>query len=513
MAADKHIETTLKSMAFRRRMVPWFMGALALIICAQSMIAYARFASSRLLEPYAIWWLEPLFFRSAIAVYSGEPLYAPPNLDYTPAAYNPGLSVVGGLLFELVEPSLPVLRLFSFAMFGCLAALIAWWVYTESEDIIWSAVSLCLSLALCVSMRHISTAINCDTPFMFFGALGAYLAYKHPRSSVAVVASAIAVTIASLFKQPGYLLMPALAVYLWTVRRRGAWLFTAACAAALLVPVATMVMTSGGWYLTYTVIMPLTTIGAGDPPFFHTLFDAYPLAALSFIGCVPILTLLSTPDQRWFWAPLWVSSFAMGYLAFNKHGGDWNSLLPICWLGVLVFSLLPPLLTKRVSGDGQRWIVQATCLAIAVTAVHFQFEGVRRRADHLVQISKTKGKDAPTYPADAAFEAILRRHIASSTPPVFVGARFLDLSKPLNTHQTPLYDGTFRTSQFDITEIMEADLARHRYGSMIVWDYWKDDAFKNLLRRYYRRGKKIGLDPLIGLNVYIWTPRPDSNAE
>jgi hypothetical protein len=131
----------------------------------------------------------------------------------------------------------------------------------------------------------------------------------------------------------------------------------------------------------------------------------------------------------------------------------------------------------------------------------------RNRAETLDREARTH-PDASTYPKQAGFETHLRRTIARLPKPVFVGARFFGMQGPLNAHQSALYEGTSRTRLFDLNKQLAPTLRRHHYKALVLWSYWNNKDFDRLVKRHYVKGPSLGADPVIGLHVHVWLPRP-----
>ena len=239
----------------------------ALWFCAPSLLAFARIASSRLSENYALWWLEPLFYRAALASNQGLPLYGPPNLEYTPPIYNPGLSVVGGWLIAAFGDGYAPLRWFSFVCFVGLSLVIAWFTWRHTKCIALCIVTATLIVSLQAPMGRWITAVNVDTPSLLFGFTGLLLATRENLRRVDAIVAGLCITVGFAFKQPACLLViPALTHLAMTDRRNALW-FVIACGGSAALMMVVLLIASNGWYWTYAFAIPMQTPKRVDAAF------------------------------------------------------------------------------------------------------------------------------------------------------------------------------------------------------------------------------------------------------
>lgn len=505
--------------SFRPRWFAFVSAAVGAILCAPSLLGFGRVAASRLNEPYALWWLEPLFYRAALAADQGLPLYPPPNLEYTPPIYNPALSVVGGALISVFDAGYPGLRWFSFLCFVGLACVLSAWVWRESRSVALSLATLTLMAALQAPMRSWVTAINVDTPSLFFGFLGLLLVTSERLTNARVVGAGLCVTLGFAFKQPACLLaLPALTHLLVIDRKRALW-FALACGGSALVLVTALYVASDGWYWTYAFSIPLQT-PKRDVNFLKAWSDLHAWSLWSLgLGSL-VLSVMGPARLRAVWLPLMVSAAAMAYGGFTKDGGDRNTLLPGFVAGALCLVSLPACGSRLASSVGRfaprlsGFVPGSLVIALALGGVwiaHRDLAGFRQDGERLHTAAAAHAERSElrfvSHPSLNRFESSLRALIAKLPQPVFVGARFFGPQGPLNTHQTGQYEGTSRTTLFDLEAQIAPRLASHHYKSLVLWSYWYDRAFTNVVNRYYKRGGKIGADPLIGLHIHVWLPR------
>lgn len=488
---------------------------IALCLCVPSLYAFWRVAQSRLNEGYALWWLEPLFYRAALAFDQGLPLYPPPSLEYTPPIYNPGLSIVGGALIGALDDGYPTLRWFSFVCFVMLACVIAVWSWRHTRDLATSVIALTLIVSLQSQMGRWITAINTDTPSLLFGFVGVCLAAcvppKNARASWVTCASIVAglcITLGFAFKQPACLLaLPAFSVLALRDIKQ-AWWFALSCGGSALLMIGALWLSSDGWYWTYAFTIPTATAQRVLPDLWLSMLRPHGLSALGGVIAAPLLTWLGPRALRGLWLPLIASTWLMAYAGFTKDGGDVNTLLPAYVAGVMCLCALPSCALPFTVSNA-RWQALTSSVLVALLVIG---AGLWTRDATTWFRNRAKGLEAHTrarvtYPQQARFERELQATIAKLPQPVFVGGRFFGAGGPLNTHQSGLYEGMSRTSLFDVGTLIAPRLQQHHYKSLVLWSYWHNDVFDALVSRYYKRDRKLGADPLIGLHVHVWHPR------
>lgn len=498
-------------------MIPWLRArgfalvstTVALAWMAPSLYAFSRVAWSRLNETYPLWWLEPLFYRSALASQQGLSLYPPPGLEHTPPIYNPGFPVVGGWVIALFGEGYPALRWFSFLCFVALTLVIAWWSARETRSPAVGVLAFGLAISLQAPMGRWITAINVDTPSIALGFVGLWLVTRERLTRAGAIAAGLLITVGFAFKQPACLLaLPALTHLVWTDRKAALW-FALACGGSALVMLLWLGLGSDGWYWTYAFDVPLRT-EQRDTPFVRHFVAEHWLPAIASVIAPIVLTAFAPERLRGLWLPLSLATLAMAYAGFRKDGGDMNTLLPAYVTGVLCWSMLPGVMLPPWSPQARSTL---RTLAIAVVligggyATHARMTWMRNRAATLELEARSGNPSTRTYPKHAEFEARLRRTIATLPKPVFVGARFFGMQGPLNAHQSALYEGTSRTQGFDLGTQIEPTLRRHHYKALILWSYWNNDAFDRVVERHYVKDAALGPDPVIGLHVHVWLPK------
>ncbi len=477
-----------------------------------NLVSYAIVSVSRIREPDPIQWLEPLFLRNALQFYHGEPLYPPPSLDYVGSMYTPGYDIINGLLLHTFGLGYEHLRLVAFGFFVGLAILIGVWVFRETRDVLWAIIiSICV-ISIDPPLNYWFSSVNVDAGYLLLTFSSFFLVYFKAYSRRAIFVAGALAAGSFVFKQQGFL--GACAVFLCLVLTdiRQGLRFAIACAAVAGSVGLYYLITSDGWFWTASVSIPLTVPSKASVQFYHSLMQLSPIAVMMLMALLPWFLLRpangSARGLRSFWLLVAVAIICLSWLSFRKVGGGANSLAPILLLGFLVGGLARGLLT---GGDLPPWVrlgFNVSLLVMCLVVMVFGMEGVRPLASRL----QVPGPEVRTWntlhPSHERFERLVEEAVETHSGPVFVGGRFLALAKrgkPLNTHQTPLYNGTRRSSYYDIDDITSHALSARKYSAIILWEYPDSDLLP-LVKKHYEKEKDLGIDPLIGLRVSVWRP-------
>ena len=493
----------------------WMLASLLvlnLIVLARGVLAFAVHSFVRVIEPSAIQWLEPIFFRSALRVFENLPLYGPPTSEYVSGMYTPLPDLVNGAVLRIFGVAYPPLRVVSFLAFVALLALLFRWIQRETRSAVQAAICVGLALTISGQMRHWFSSVNIDAAYLLWGLAGFYLLYHQPGSRRATAASALCLAASFLCKPQGFVLAAAAFAFVLLHESRAlALLFAAVCASVAGLVSLVYLAASDGWYWTSMVTVPFEYPSKPDAKFLRGLWKTSRLGTLSFFLLLPWLArLLARPRVRRRATLLLLLSSAMlalSYLSFNKAGGDYNSLAPTLFLGMLGFGLLPAL----SSGGGGPGPVplRLMWLCIAAFVLYTGFPRSLHAARHLLEAPSFSAGRAKLFQPHRAFELRLTGAMAEAENP-FVGARprlQYALGKPLTTHQTPLYNLTVRTKLNGVRDIFGDGIERHEFDRILLWEYPASPLTREVQEHYERAGE-LGNDPLLRqLRVAWWRPR------
>lgn len=203
----------------------WIPAGVVVVAAAVFASMFFITALPRLAYPYDLDFIEDGMFMQAQQVARGLPVYAAPNADFNPEVYMPLFFWMGGLLFKLGGPSLPLLRSISLASTVVTTVVIYLVAWRESGRH-WLAVA-------CAGLFLGGYQINgfwyelarVDSLFVALLIGGLALGIYAGRSRFWLTLSAIVLALAFFTKQTGLLVGAGLAVYLWVkLGWRAAWL-------------------------------------------------------------------------------------------------------------------------------------------------------------------------------------------------------------------------------------------------------------------------------------------------
>jgi hypothetical protein len=297
--------------------------------------------------------------------------------------------------------------------------------------------------------------------------------------------------------------------YLLVVERRHLPWYAGVCAAVAGLPSLYYVVASDGWYWTSMVTVPFEYPSKAVPRFLRSLASTSWLGAISLFAALPVLaSLLRDPEKRrpaLLFLLLGIGSLLISIPSFNKAGGDFNSLYPALLTGMLCFAVIPSL----VSGPGGNLSMRLAQLAVAALLLQIGFQRSENITSTLLAAESIDAGRARVFAPQRDFELRISSALAEAEVP-FVGARPRlqhALGKPLNTHQTPLYNLTVRTRMKTIPDIFGDRIERHAYDRIVLWEY-PDSPLTAEVQKHYRRGGEIGSDPLLSqLRVTWWRPK------
>ncbi|NOY93035.1 MAG: hypothetical protein GXP55_17765 [Deltaproteobacteria bacterium] len=501
----RHIDPDMPRLSVVLWLTSVALCVVALLPALATARAFLELASTRLLESYPIQWLEPLFYRFALRSFNGLPIYGPPTTEYVAPIYGPAFATFAGGLFRVFGPGFVAMRLMSFAGFTALCVGAGVWVRRASGSWLWSWVPGLLLIMLNHPINNWFLVTNVDVIYFAFIVAALALIDSSKWSTSVVSAVALCLVLACLFKQNGLVFGVAVCAYALFRDRRAAWRIVW-IGAAVLLPIAIVLhLRSEGWFWISTAAIPLESIKDPRADHWKTLMKLSELATWAFALSLTALVVLDRKRGKWvLWVLLQGAAAWVAYRAFAKSGGGENSLLPVLFLGIVLPFVALAKLRSRLSWIWTRQLLDVLTLAgVAFVLMH---------QPPPPAVAKAQAVSMPSY---VAFDRKIAQVVASVDGEVFVGARpsiLYAAGRPQNFHQTTLYEGTHRTSRYDLTQVLEEDLAAHRWEKMVLWDY-RERAFNQLVATYYRRARSLGRDPLIGLGVAVWVPRSDPSPE
>lgn len=226
--------------------------ATVLLVAFTFAAMYLFTAWPRLIYPYDLDFVEDGMLMTSLRLAEGQPIFIPPQADFTPHVYMPLYSWLGGLLFKLTAPGYEPLRGLSLLATLTTSGLIFWIARRESGQS-W------LGLA-CAGLFLGGYRLNgfwyelarVDSLFVTLSLAGLMLGVYGHHANLGLVGAAMVLALAFLTKQTAVLLGIGLGIYLLLATGRRAWLYWLPYGLLTVTPVILLNRLSGGWFMVYT---------------------------------------------------------------------------------------------------------------------------------------------------------------------------------------------------------------------------------------------------------------------
>jgi 4-amino-4-deoxy-L-arabinose transferase-like glycosyltransferase len=291
-----------------------YLGAVVALMCV------------RVPYPFELEWMEGAMVDHVRRLFSGEPLYVAPTLDFTPFLYPPGFYAVSAALSWIVGGGFLPLRLVSALSSVGTLILIGLFVTRETRRRDLGVVAAGL-FAACFQVGGSWFDVGRVDMLLLFLLFGAFFAIRYGRQASTFVLAGLLLSAAFLTKQSAAVM--ALPVMLWLVVTKPAAGTLTALVAGTVGGGTTLWLDQlhDGWYRYYVFQLP-----AGYPLDEWKLLhfwteDLLPMAVAGGLG---LLTLLSPGDarSRAFFASMAIGLVGGAWLSRGNPGGWLNVLLP-----------------------------------------------------------------------------------------------------------------------------------------------------------------------------------------
>jgi hypothetical protein len=465
---------------------------------------FADLTIDRISFPGELEWMEGGVLAHVLQVLEGKPIYAEPDLEFTPFIYTPLYYWVCALLSPVFGASVSLLRAVSAACFFGSGAVIVAWSYRQNRSLVAGLTGAGLFAATFQLGGAWFDIARADTLLVFLLLAGGFLLFTFNTRNSAI-ASGVIFCLAFLTKQSA--ILPLCAVSGWAILtwdRRLLW-FAGIALGSTFASWLLLHLVTHGWFSYYIFKVPSA----------HPLLDEWKLLFwkrdVFDVMAVPFLVLLfelgsSALSPKLAWRKLGFMAFVVGILlqvwSSRFHLGMYdNVLMPLHAVLGLTLALALGRLRQIAS--------HARALETAVLAVTL---GTLWNLEYAVENQR------PT-------EAHLQHHKQ-------LMARFSNSPKgawaPYHSVPTLLAGNPHRSHIMAVIDIFRADpkqgerltrqaaeaLKEHRYPA-IFWS--RNDPstafFREPLGRYYRRAEGLqGPRPLTGWGQYItevWVPRTE----
>jgi 4-amino-4-deoxy-L-arabinose transferase-like glycosyltransferase len=396
--------------------VEWAVGLAA---CAY-LLAYLAIALFRLTYPFDLEWLEGATADHVHRILTGQRIYAPPSLAYTPFLYPPFYYYVSAAVALVTGISLLPLRLVSLASsIGCF-----WLVYRLVARETGRRYVGIVATGMFAATYRIGGAwldlARVDSLFLllFLGAV--YIVRFHSSTRSWAVAGGL-LALSALTKQTALMLALPLILYAAIVDWRRATVFLVIFGGVFGLITLSLNAWQGGWYLFYTVGLAARVNGIVGVPIVsraslrvwrRDFFVAMPLAAVVGWASLFVRTRLFTRVTM-FYLILALGLVGSAWISRLHQGAYDNVLIPAYLSFAILLALAVNDIPELATGNGQlglRMFMGVVCLVQFVALAYDPRRQIPTRRDvesyqRLMQVMRQF--DGEVYLADHGFFPIL----------------------------------------------------------------------------------------------------------
>jgi len=240
-------------------------AALEWLVCLTAsafLLLYAVLAISRVSYPFDLEWMEGAMVDHVSRILAGENIYVAPSVTFVPFFYSPFYYYVSAALSSVTGVGLLPLRLISIAS----SVAIFWLIYLFIVKDTGSRYAGMIAAGMFAATYRISGAwfdiARVDSLFLLLFLLSVFTLYFHDSTRSWMVAGVL-MALAALTKQTALMMAAPILVYAAIVNWRRAMVGVAAFAAVYGLTTLALNIRTGGWYLAYTVRMPMEVQSSG----------------------------------------------------------------------------------------------------------------------------------------------------------------------------------------------------------------------------------------------------------
>jgi 4-amino-4-deoxy-L-arabinose transferase-like glycosyltransferase len=396
--------------------VEWAVGLAACVY----LLAYGAIALLRLTYPFDLEWMEGATADHVQRILTGQRIYVPPSLAFTPFLYPPLYYYVSATVSLVTGMSLLPLRLVSVASsIGCF-----WLIYRlVARDTGRRYVGL-VAAGLFAATYRIGGAwldlARVDSLFLLLF-LGAVYLVRFQASTWSWALAGALLALSALTKQTALMLALPLILYAAIVDWRRAATFLVTFGGVFGLITLGLNVWQDGWYLTYTLGLPAHVNAVGGIPVVsraslrvwrHDFFAAMPVAVVLGGASLLVRTRLFTRDTL-FYVILAIGLVGSAWISRLHQGAYDNVLIPAYLSFAILLALAVNDIPELATGSGQlglRMFMGVVCLAQFVALAYDPRMQIPTRRDvelhhRLMQVMRQAGGEV--YLADHGFFPIL----------------------------------------------------------------------------------------------------------
>lgn len=332
---------------------PWLCAAAACLLALWAIATYAWVVAGRIRYPYDLEWMESGMLTHALRLLHGQPIYAPPSIDFIPHLYTPLYPlVVAGLAHLTGDVSYTLARAVSLLAFVSALGIAFLWARREGGSWLAGLVALSLPLATFAQTGGFFDLARSDSLQLFLTVAGAKVAYDARSRHADMVLAAVLLVAAFFAKQTAAPLIVFIGLGLLPARRPS--VLTLAVAGCALFGLCLLVSNSasGGWFWTY-----IFRLHQSHPFYSHRAYIETPRTLLTLLGVAALVipwALLSeglrrdadsrsdelevpppapvgpqpTPGGLWFLSWLGLGGLVTSMISFGTQWAHTNAYIP-----------------------------------------------------------------------------------------------------------------------------------------------------------------------------------------
>lgn len=254
--------------------------AVALALAAWFVVLLVYVFARRFVYPYDLEWMEGGMLDHALRLAEGQPIYAPPSVDFIPYLYTPGYPFAVFVLGKLFGLGYKLGRFVSLAGFFAVALFGYIYARREGGSRAAAACAIAVIFAAFVPTGAFYDLARPDSLFMGLVTAGLLIGWWKRHSYAGGVAAALVLVAAFFVKQTTAPLMIALGLALLLAVPRTAIVYGLTLAVVGLPALWLANRSTDGWFWTYTSVL-------------HRKHDFFP--ARAFLGTPGRLALILGP--------------------------------------------------------------------------------------------------------------------------------------------------------------------------------------------------------------------------
>jgi 4-amino-4-deoxy-L-arabinose transferase-like glycosyltransferase len=327
-----------------------------------SIVGFLAAAYFRITFDSPMWVMEAPALQAVRRISEGQPLYAPPTLEYVAPLYAPLYFYAAAAVSTVIGVGLPALRLVAVVASSCSALLIAHLVWRETRNLLVSIVAAGLFIASTALSAFALDLARVDALclVMLLAAVAAGRAAEsdNRRGMWFQLASGVFTGLGVLSKQTAFVMIfPLLINSLFTTRVRGALLFMLGTGMTLGLAAFVLWRQYGEWTEFYLLQLPsnhsLTLDSAGN---FWTqkILSSF----LIPLGFAPVFFIGRSLDRDFapvrFWLLVSAGMIGMAWAATLNFWSDDNVLLPALAVLSILFGLGFAEALRRLDGSSRQ---------------------------------------------------------------------------------------------------------------------------------------------------------------